>query len=268
VLLDDFEGDTGVAFTKLTHSTWKAGPGHGGFIGEDAAVFYKDWKNPIHHQAQQAMTVTNSKKWVWPFHGAVFGYASWALVFSLREEDGYWKYFSTSGACKGFGAPLMAQCGDCHAVCCGQQAGSGLVGENLSFDEWNKHKGDIVQQSGNPQVCPPIPNAGTGHENPGKHGWNEFSANGLSFDAVVGLMSDLTGEGGNQPPIGETPPNQQDVCKFMAQINQERASPRTTSWPIFDYQVQDSSATLKLARYLDCSGVAGNFTSVVTSVLI
>lgn len=267
MLLSDFQSDTGVAFTKLTHSTWQNGPGHGGFMIEDAAVFFKSWNgNPMRHQTQQAMTISNSKKWIWPFHGAHFGYSSWGLLFSLREEDEFWKYFSTSGACTRLGAPLMAQCGDCRATCCGQQSGSGLVGDSLSFAEWTWRKNAIVQQSGDPRVCPPISNAGTGHENPGKHGWNEFSTNGLSYDALVGVLSDLTGEGGNQAPIGETGPNEQDVCNFFTQINQQRESPRNTPWPIFNYQVQDSSATLKLGGYLDCS--AGHQSSVATIVHI
>merc|ERR1712048_291893 len=108
----------------------------------------------------------------------------------------------------------------------------------------NARKNEIVQQSGDLRVCPTIPNAGTGHEDPGRHGWNEFSSNGLSYDAVVGVLNDLTGKGGDEAPIGETEPNVQDVCNFFALINRERKSPSNSPWPIFDYKVKHNSSSL------------------------
>lgn len=265
MVLQDFQSDTGIAFTKLMHKTWEKGPGKGGFMNQDAAVFFKKWNgNPQKHSTMQAVTITNSKKWMWAFHGALWGYSSWGLIFNLREEAKYWKYISTNAACKGLGAPLMAQCGDCKSHCCMQYSGSGLVGDSLSFADWTAKKNVIVRQSGFRSACPTIPNGGTGHEDPGRHGWNEFSSNGLSYDAVTGILNDLTGEGG-QAPIGESPPKEQDVCKFLAQINAEREAVYDSSWPIFDYKVQHASSSLTLRGYLHCK--AFNQSSAIDLVI-
>jgi hypothetical protein len=257
-LLDAFKDSSiGAAFTKLTHSTWDNGPDTGGFMGVDAAQFFPTWDNALNGHWKQAVTISNSQKWVWPFHGAAFGYASWGLMLSIREEDEFWKYFTTQDNCYNQnrpGAPLWGQCGDCFANCCGRNYPNALVGHlGWSYDQWNEKKNAILGLSGNTATCPTIPNGGTGHEWAGRHGWNEFSTNGMSYNGVAGILNDRTGAGDNAP-VGEALPDRGDVCAFMNKVNEHRTTP-VSKWPIFDLTVAYDSSELTLSGYLECDGV-------------
>jgi len=114
----------------------------------------------------------------------------------------------------------------------------------------------IVELTGNETACPPLSNAGNGHQNPGKFGWNQFATNGLSYDALVGVLADLTGPGGEDPE-GETAPMELDVCRFLEKVNEHKKVKRTDlSWPVFEYRVSsfklNSRLTLRSTR-LDCA---------------
>lgn len=260
--MEDFNSETGIAFTKLTHSTWQSGPGGGGFSGQDKATFLSNWNNDVSFDYKQSMTIGNSKSWMWPFHGKNFGYSSFALVFSLREEDEYWKYFWTSPAdCHGTGAPLMASCSDCVGRCCGKLTGSQLVGDSLSYAQWAHKKNAVVQETGTGSCYLKL-NRANRMEQDGDIHWNEFNSNGLSPDALVGVLNDLTTmDDHSRFSGGESQPNMQDVCNFLAAVNKLRRSPLNSAWPIFNYQSQSRSATLTLAGHVDCS--AGSNMTVI-----
>merc|ERR1712118_619189 len=136
--------------------------------------------------------------------------------------------------------------------CCGRNSATGLVGRlGWSYSEWSEKKNAIVQQSGDTNVCPTIPDGGTGHEWAGRHGWNEFSSNGMSYDAIVGILNDRTGDS-NGPPAGDTEPDHTHVCEFMEIVSQHRKTP-LSKWPIFDLTVAYDSSNLQISGYLDCS---------------
>jgi len=186
-----------------------------------------------------------------PFHGKNFGYSSFALVLSLREEDEYWKYFVTSPEdCNSTGAPLVASCSDCIGRCCGKLLGSQLVGGNLSYEQWTDKKNAVLSQTGTDSCY----SKAYGHnESNGDTTWNEFNSNGLSPDALVGVLNDLTTKDDNGASGGETQPNMQDVCNFLASVNAMRSSPLNSSWPVFNYQTKGRSSILTLAGRVDCN---------------
>jgi len=136
-----------------------------------------------------------------------------------------------------------------------------MGGDSLSYAQWTNKKNAVVQETGTGSCYLKL-NRANRMEQDGDIHWNEFNSNGLSPDALVGVLNDLTTmDDHSRFSGGESQPNMQDVCNFLAAVNKLRRSPLNSAWPIFNYQSQSRSATLTLGGHVDCS--AGSNMTVI-----
>ena len=262
-LTQEFQNaEVGIAFTMLSQNSWE-NPG-----GQN---FPKDPTTP--QKSLQAVTLSNASKKVMPYQGDT----RYGLAFSITESSGFYKYFATKSrftkscaagsgkmvspisespavqysdisnwavACDGDAGEQIAFCGRCvdGGVC----AGSGNIpntpdkrwpalGDQVPFSEFQKAKNAIVAATGSTTTCS-WANA--------DHIWNEFNTNGLSPDALVGVLIDRT----SPPPPGSWTPPDTTMCSYLQNVD-----PSRKSWPVYTLTFpQAGGSALAFTRLLSC----------------
>ncbi len=116
------------------------------------------------------------------------------------------------------------------------------LGDQVSFSSFQKAKNAIVRDSGSMSSC----RWATANDI-----WNEFDTNGLSKDALVGIMIDKT----TAAPPNIWTPSDSDICHYLLAVKPERSE-----WPVYELtftQSKSSPSKLTNTQVLQCSKPSG-----------
>mmetsp|Transcript_79996 Transcript_79996/g.138849 ORF Transcript_79996/g.138849 Transcript_79996/m.138849 type:complete len:269 (-) Transcript_79996:75-881(-) len=150
--------NVGIAITMVSTASWQnPGGGAPGVNHMDRAVFFSEPQSTYQHDAQQAMTITNSGLGMAPYLGA----GPYGLGFHIGKEHNFWQFFQQNGAGQMCGLPH-------DGFKCGALPSWRLNILNRDYDWFRSQVNDILGQY-------------HGH-------YNEFDVNGLSSSALAGVV--------------------------------------------------------------------------------
>jgi len=221
---DFFDKGANIALSMITVDVWNGGSK--GAAGMDRAGFNEAPPKAVNSTIQQAMSISNSMKGMFPYQGA----SSHGVGLGIGPNSTFWKYFETCPH-----GELSAQCSD--GLKCPPGARETLGA--MSYEQFGQQVKKIVEQTGTPE-CNIVrePTA-----------YNEFDTNGLSSHDLAGVFVAKGVCGAARCAA----PSYADVCRFMSHANLDRQKP----WPVYGYNAtgHPAASSLSLDCYLDCNGI-------------
>merc|ERR1712039_1140693 len=115
-----------------------------------------------------------------------------------------------------------------------------------TYDMFKQGKDKIMAQTGTTDCPPPMTSPNT---------YNEFDTNGMSESDLAGVFIVNSGGAASR----NHPPSMSDACAFMQKANPKR----TTPWPMYQYDADFKTSSLKIIGYLPCNSQAPHNATVI-----